>query len=59
MEHHLKVMELGEDAVLSRKLSLVVQATEEAFEPLQLNTLTWRGCVCVRVCMCAYVCVIN
>ena len=47
MEHHLKVMELGEDAVLSRKLSLVVQATEEAFEPLQLNTLTWRGCVCV------------
>ena len=40
MEHHLKVLELCEDTVLSGQLSLAVQATKKTFEPLQLNTLT-------------------
>ena len=50
MEHHLKVLKLCEDTVLSCQFSLTVQATEETFEPLQLNTLTWMGGVRIRNC---------
>ena len=40
VEHHLEMMEVSEDTLLTSEVTVIVKATQETFEPLELHTLT-------------------